>query len=163
MNERTLDDLVDQARLDPLRRARVLASVVPGLTIRETLVEAPFEAVWGMAADLERELPEFAGWAARRATITDRDGERLTLRVTGPLGLTDDFATVLRPGWCWMQGRFLGVGMAAVPEGDQTRFAYLGGLRIPGRTATTGPVGWQVGRALRRLRRAAGAGSATLN
>lgn len=147
-----LDHLADHARLDPLRRARVLASVVPGLSIRESVVDAPFDTVWSMASDLERQLPELAGWAARHASITDRNGGHLTLHVVGPVGLTDDFDTVLRPGWCWMQGRFLCAGMAAIPEGNQTRFAYLGGLRVPGRRATTATVGWQVGRALRRLR-----------
>ena len=39
---------------------------------------------------------------------------------------------VLRPGWCVMQSRFLIGGMAAAPEGDATRFAFLGGLRLPG-------------------------------
>ncbi len=31
-----------------------------------------------------------------------------------------------------MQSRFLIGGMAATPEGDSTRFAFLGGLRLPG-------------------------------
>jgi hypothetical protein len=31
-----------------------------------------------------------------------------------------------------MQSRFLIGGMAAVPEGDVTRFAFLGGVRLPG-------------------------------
>ena len=39
---------------------------------------------------------------------------------------------VLRPGWCMMQSRFLIGGMAAVPEAGGTRFALLGGLRLPG-------------------------------
>jgi hypothetical protein len=38
---------------------------------------------------------------------------------------------VLRPGWCVMQSRFLIGGVAAVPEADGTRFAFLGGLRLP--------------------------------
>ena len=39
---------------------------------------------------------------------------------------------VLRPGWCVMQSRFLIGAMAAAPDGDGTRFAFLGGLRFPG-------------------------------
>jgi hypothetical protein len=39
---------------------------------------------------------------------------------------------VLRPGWCVMQSRFLIGGMAAVPDGEGTRFAFLGGIRLPG-------------------------------
>ena len=39
---------------------------------------------------------------------------------------------VLRPGWCVMQSRFLIGGMAAAPEAEGTRFAFLGGLRLPG-------------------------------
>jgi hypothetical protein len=32
-----------------------------------------------------------------------------------------------------MQSRWLVFGMAAVPAGDHTRFAYLAGLRLPGK------------------------------
>jgi hypothetical protein len=39
---------------------------------------------------------------------------------------------VIRPGWCWMQSRFLLCGMAAAPDAGGTRFGFLGGIRAPG-------------------------------
>ena len=39
---------------------------------------------------------------------------------------------VLRPGWCVMQSSRAVGGMAAVAEGERTRFAFFGGLRVPG-------------------------------
>ncbi|MFZ3472061.1 hypothetical protein ACODT3_16110 [Streptomyces sp. 4.24] len=43
---------------------------------------------------------------------------------------------VLRPGWCWLQSRFLIIGMAAAPEpGGGTRVALTGGVRVPTRAA----------------------------
>jgi hypothetical protein len=56
----------------------------------------------------------------------------MTARARGWLGQRASFDVVLRPGWCVMQSRFLIGGMAAAPEGDGTRFAFLGGLRLPG-------------------------------
>lgn len=56
----------------------------------------------------------------------------MTARARGRLGQHARFDVVLRPGWCVMQSRFLIGGMAATPEGDSTRFAFLGGLRLPG-------------------------------
>jgi len=42
----------------------------------------------------------------------------------------------LRPGWCWLQSRFLLIGVAAVPDGPRrTRVAFTGGVRVPGRAA----------------------------
>jgi hypothetical protein len=56
----------------------------------------------------------------------------MTARARGRLGQRARFDVMLRPGWCVMQSRFLVGGMAAVPEGAGTRFAFLGGLRLPG-------------------------------
>jgi hypothetical protein len=68
----------------------------------------------------------------RSFEITSTRGERMTARARGRLGQRARFDVVLRPGWCVMQSRFLIGGMAAVPEADGTRFAFLGGLRLPG-------------------------------
>ncbi|WP_316741507.1 hypothetical protein [Streptomyces sp. MK7] len=38
-------------------------------------------------------------------------------------------------GWCWLQSRFLLIGMAATPEGPGTRVAFTGGVRLPSRAA----------------------------
>jgi hypothetical protein len=56
----------------------------------------------------------------------------MTARARGRLGQRARFDVVLRPGRCLMQSRFLIGGMAAAPEGEGTRFAFLGGLRLPG-------------------------------
>ncbi|MCB5163753.1 hypothetical protein LG634_02695 [Streptomyces bambusae] len=41
-----------------------------------------------------------------------------------------------RPGWCWLQSRFLIIGVAAAPTpGNHTRIALTGGPRIPTRAA----------------------------
>lgn len=64
--------------------------------------------------------------------ITSARGERLTASARGRLGQRARFDVVLRPGWCVMQSRFLIGGMAAAPDGENTRFAFFGGLRLPG-------------------------------
>jgi len=117
--------------LDPVRRMRVLAAATPGVAYAEKLIPAPFGAVWETASDLEHELPRMVT-DLRSFEITSVRGERMTGHARGRLGQRARFDVVLRPGWCVMQSRFLIGGMAAVPEGEGTRFAFLGGLRLPG-------------------------------
>jgi hypothetical protein len=100
--------------LDPVRRMRVLAAATPGVAYAEKLIPAPFNT------DL------------RSFEITSAWGERMIAHARGRLGQRARFDVVLRPGWCVMQSRFLIGGMAAVPEVGGTRFAFLGGLRLPG-------------------------------
>lgn len=51
-------------------------------------------------------------------------------------GFRAHFRGVLRPGWCWLQSRFLIIGMAAAPDpAGGTRVALTGGVRVPGRAA----------------------------
>ena len=119
------------AELDPVRRMRVIAASTPGAGYAEKLIPAPFDAVWDTASDLERELPRLLT-DVRSFEITSARGERMTARARGSLGQRARFDVVLRPGWCVMQSRFLIGGMAAAPEGDGTRFAFLGGFRLPG-------------------------------
>lgn len=117
--------------LDPVRRMRVLAAATPGVAYAEKLIPAPFSAVWEAASDLEHELPRMVT-DLRSFEITSARGERMTGHARGRLGQRARFDVVLRPGWCVMQSRFLIGGMAAAPEGEGTRFAFLGGLRLPG-------------------------------
>jgi len=117
--------------LDPVRRMRVLAAATPGVAYAEKLIPAPFSAVWDAASDLEHQLPRMIT-DLRSFEITSTRAERMTARARGRLGQRASFDVVLRPGWCVMQSRFLIGGMAAAPEGDSTRFAFLGGLRLPG-------------------------------
>ena len=119
------------AELDPIRRMRVLAATTPGVAYAEMVIPAPFDVVWEAASDLEQELPRMIT-DLRSFDITSDRGERMTAFARGWLGQRARFDVVLRPGWCVMQSRFLIGGMAAAPEGDGTRFGFLGGLRIPG-------------------------------
>jgi len=119
------------ADLDSVRRLRVMAAAIPGTVVVETIIPAPFDAVWAVASDLEHEVPRLE-WHVRSLRITRRDGDRLEALVHGPIGIRDRFAGVLRPGWCWMQGRALFIGMAAIPGPEGTHFAMAAGLRVPG-------------------------------
>ncbi len=120
------------AELDPVRRLHVMAAGVPGMLVVEREMALPFEAVWRVASDLEHELPGLGGgWVTAFRYLTV-EGERREALVRGPLGIRDRFRIVLRPGWCWMEGHALAAGMAAVPSGAGTRFAWASGLRLPG-------------------------------
>jgi hypothetical protein len=110
---------------------RVLAAATPGVAYAEKIIAAPFGAVWDAASDLEHLLPRMVT-DLRSFEITSTRGERMTARARGRLGQRARFDVVLRPGWCVMQSRLLIGGMAAVPEAGGTRFAFLGGLRVPG-------------------------------
>jgi hypothetical protein len=70
----------------------------------------------------------------RSFTITPGTEEHLVMHARGYLGQRARFDVVLRPGWCWMQSRFLLCGMAAAPDPAGTRSGFLGGLRVPGVT-----------------------------
>lgn len=120
------------AEFDSVRRLRVIAATTPGISIRETVIAAPLEAVWAVAADLEGELPHWLFPDIRSITVTPlRDGDRLVARALGHSGLRARFDVVVRPGWCLMQSRFILGGMAATEEDGATRFALLGGFRGP--------------------------------
>jgi hypothetical protein len=120
------------AELDPVRRLRVLAATVRfPVYVAEIVLPAPVEQVWAVASDLERELPRCLS-TVRSARITHAEGDRLELFATGKLGQRARFDVVLRPGWCLMRSRFVLGAMAAVPEAGGTRFASLGGFRLPG-------------------------------
>ncbi|WP_406517854.1 hypothetical protein [Streptomyces sp. NBC_00826] len=61
------------------------------------------------------------------------------------------FHGVRRPGWLWLQSRFVLIGLAAAPSlttDGHTRVAFTGGVRLPGRAALV-PIG--VSRAGRRV------------
>ncbi|HEX4703894.1 MAG TPA: hypothetical protein VH352_17330 [Pseudonocardiaceae bacterium] len=119
------------ADLDPVRRMGVLAAGIPGSLFAVDVLDAPFDRVWAVAADLERELPKLVR-DIRSMRIVRADGEVLVADAVGRLGLRDRFDVVLRPGWCVMQSTRVIGGMAAVADGAGTRFAFLGALRMPG-------------------------------
>jgi hypothetical protein len=118
------------ADLDAVRRLRVLASARGGL-YAEGVIAAPFERVWAVASDLEGELPNYLP-DVRWLRVTASSGDRLEAYARGRLGLRARFDGVLRPGWCVLQSRFLIGGIAAVPDGQASRIAFLGSFRVPG-------------------------------
>lgn len=114
-----------------------MAASTPGTSLHQTVVAAPLESVWAVAADLEGELPRWLFADVRSVEVTPTaDSDRMVARVRGHSGLRARFDVVLRPGWCLMQSRFLLGGMAATNEGGVTRFAVLGGFRSPLRVLT---------------------------
>lgn len=119
------------ADLDPVRRLRALTAAIPGAVVVEQTIPVPFEVLWEVVSDLERAVPA-SEWHVRSLRITHADGDRLEAEVRGQLGLRDHFAIVLRPGWCWMQGRVLYAGMAATPVPGGTHCAWATGVRLPG-------------------------------
>lgn len=120
------------ADLDPVRRLRVLAASVRfPVFLEEIVLPATVDQVWSVAGDLEHELPRCLA-TVRSVRITRSEGERLELFATGTLGQRARFDAVLRPGWCVMRSRFVLGAMAAAPDPEGTRFAALGGFRLPG-------------------------------
>jgi hypothetical protein len=119
------------ADLDPVRRLRVMAAATPGTGLSEWIIDAPPELVWQTASDLRVEMPRLVR-DFRSVSVAPGDGEHLVMHARGYLGQRARFDVVIRPGWCWMQSRFLLCGMAAAPDPGGTRFGFLGGIRVPG-------------------------------
>lgn len=116
---------------DPVHRLRIIAAGLGTPSQAERQMDAPFDRVWAVASDLENELPKIIP-GLRAFTVQESEGERLSALATSVVGHRERFSVLLRSGWCLMQSRVLTSGMAAVPEGDRTRFAYFTALRIPG-------------------------------
>jgi hypothetical protein len=117
--------------LDPIRRLRVLAGALPGITMVEVVVDAPFDAVWAIAGDMLDGVPQYEERIAF-VEITERRGERLRIITHPRRGPAISWNVLLRPGLCWMQstGGGLLVGLAATPvPGGRTRLAHAEGSR----------------------------------
>jgi hypothetical protein len=126
--------MTDTADLDSVRRLHVMAASIPGAHLTERIVPAPFDTVWGVMSDLEGSFGAFQP-DMKSVRVTRRDGDRLEVLARSHLGLRARFDVVLQPGWCWMQSRFVIIGMAAAAASGGTRIALTGGVRIPGRAA----------------------------
>jgi len=139
------------ADLDPVRRLRVLAAGVRGAHVTEGLVAAPYGRVWALLGDLEGEFGRIAP-DMRGLRLVRRDGVRVEALARSKYGMRARLRGEQRPGWCWLQSRFLLIGVAAAPEGAGTRVAFTGGVRVPGRAALV-PIGVrrEGERSLRRL------------
>lgn len=116
------------AELDPVRRLRVMAAGLNAVMYADEYIDAPFSEVWAMASDLERELPHLVTTLCA-FRMPPGPQERKHAWAHGVLRNRARFDVLLQPGWCLMQSRYVVGGMAAVPEGNGTRFAVLGGVR----------------------------------
>jgi hypothetical protein len=145
--------------VDAVQRLRVMAAATDAPMYVEEVIDAPFDTVWPIASDLEGELPRMVR-AMRSFTIMDRQADTMTARAVSKVGHRADFDVVLRPGWCLMQSKYVIGGMAAVAEGNRTRFAVLGASRMVKGAAPRrflSPAGRNMGRSmLRKLRRRLG-------
>lgn len=137
---------------DAVSKLHIMAAGVRGARIAEHVIPAPLADVWAVMADLEGEFGRFQP-DMRSVRILRVTGDRVEALARSKYGLRAHFRGVLRPGWCWLQSRFLIIGMAAAPEpGGGTRVALTGGVRVPGRAAIV-PFGTasELARAMARL------------
>ncbi|POX56187.1 hypothetical protein C3489_06880 [Streptomyces sp. Ru71] len=125
--------------VDPVRRLHALAAGVRGAHVTEAYVDAPFERVWSLLGDLEGGFGQVVT-DMERLRVVHRRGERVEALARSRFGPRARLRGVQRPGWCWLQSRFLLIGVAARPDGTGTRVAFTGGVRVPTRAALI-PVG----------------------
>ncbi|MFJ6216324.1 hypothetical protein ACIQGZ_23795 [Streptomyces sp. NPDC092296] len=142
--------------VDPVRRLRVMAAGVRGAMYAEGYIAAPPAAVWSVAADLEGELPRLVP-SVYSFQLVDGSAPRFRAVAAGPLGHRAEFEVLLEAGWCLMQSELVVGGMAAVAEGEGTRFAVLGGVRrrrlVPIAAVLRAVGAVRVGRMVERVRR----------
>jgi hypothetical protein len=142
-----------RVEIDPVTRLRALCAALPHTQLRECVIDAPFEVVWGVAGDMERGVPQMEN-GIQKVDILEREGDRLKVRTHGSFGVAMDLDAELRPGWCVMQSQHFDIGMAAIPVdgGSRTLFAHYEGLRGVGRLLR--PLFWsKIGGDFRRLAR----------
>jgi hypothetical protein len=56
--------------LDPVARLRIMAAAYPGCARVERVLDAPFDAVWAVAGDLEQGVPRFDRMRTRQRRST---------------------------------------------------------------------------------------------
>ena len=120
--------------LDPVARLRVLSRSLPGVAIEERTIAAPFDLVWDFVSDLPNSVPQFDRDVAS-IEILERRGDRLEITSRPPfVPIRVKLEVELREGWCWMVAhpQLYVVGMAARPDGENTRFALLEGMSFAG-------------------------------
>jgi hypothetical protein len=126
--------------LDDVRRLRALAAGIPGAAVTERVFDRPLQTVWDSMWDEGRGFADIQP-DMRSITGLTVHGDHVSLRAHSHYGLRARLHGTVRPGWCWLQSRFLLIGMAAAEEpGGGTRVAFTGGVRIPGRAAIV-PIG----------------------
>lgn len=120
-----------QTDLDDVRRLRVLAAGIPGAAVTERVFDRPpaelWDLMWGGGRNFADIQPDM-----RSIVSLTIDGDQVDLVAHSRHGFRAHLQGTVRPGWCWLQSRFLLIGMAAAPEpGGGTRVALTGGVRIP--------------------------------
>jgi hypothetical protein len=120
------------SHLDPVRRLTVMAESVRGARIVTRVIDAPVDEVWGRLSDLDGDFGRIQP-DMRHVRVQLRVGEQVEALARSRFGMRARLRGVLRPGWCWLQSRFLIIGMAAVQQPDgRTLVALTGGVRVPG-------------------------------
>jgi hypothetical protein len=125
------------ARLDAVRRLRVLAAGVPHSVLEEREFAVSFEQLWTFVGDLERSVPLFDRTVSHleiRQRRARDGGDDLDAVATGTNHLRTRFDVRLEPGFCWMVNphRLYVVGMAAVAiDEHRVRYAHLEGSPVP--------------------------------
>lgn len=128
------------AELDTVRRMRALAAGIPGAEVTEEVFDAPVDVVWDLMWAGQNAFIEFAP-DMRSVENVEQQGDRVRMLVRSAYGMRAQLEGVARPGWCWLQSRFLLIGMAAAEEPTGgTRVALTGGVRVPGRARLV-PIG----------------------
>ena len=119
-----MTDAVASADIDPIDRLTILAAALPGATVRQRHIGAPFDAVWRVVADMEHATPRYEPGVAH-VRVIERHGELLRVLVQDTGGREEMMDAKLRPGWCLMQSATLVIAFAARPVGSQTLLAHL--------------------------------------
>lgn len=117
----------------------MLAESRPGIAYAEGVVPVPFDRSWPIVADLEHTIPVVLT-DLHTFPITTTDGTPTEALATSPLAMRARFGILMRPGYCLMRSRFLVGGFASVAEGDHSRLAFLGGVRLLGIRLTDRPI-----------------------
>jgi hypothetical protein len=124
-----MNNPVAPENIDPIDRLAILAGALPGAVVRQRHITAPFDAVWGVIADMEQATPRYEPSVAH-VRVIERHGEILRLLVEDTAGNEETMDAKLRPGWCLMQSATIVVAFAARPLGSQTLLAHLEHLRV---------------------------------
>jgi hypothetical protein len=124
-----MNDPVALPDIDPIDRLTILAAALPGAAFRQRRIAAPFDAVWGVIADLEYATPRYEPWVAHVRVIEQR-GDLLRLLVQDTDGREDAMDARLRPGWCLMQSATVVIAFAARRLGRETLLAHLEHRRV---------------------------------
>ena len=131
-----MNDPVALGDIDPIDRLAILAAALPGAAVRQRRIAAPFDAVWGVIADMEHATPRYEPGVAR-VRVIEQSGQHLRLLVQDTAGREETMDARLRPGWCLMQSETIVIAFAARRMGSHTLLAHLEHLRR--RTPTPRP------------------------